>query len=93
MGEPVAGSSKIVFVDDDDDQIVDDEWAETDSQAEDAAQQYAGSIRMQMRMCAILLCVIPILLLMIAMQWRRYGEAIRRRQAEEEANTHKEKDT
>lgn len=78
MTEQAAGAPTIVYVDDDDDQIIDDEWVDGEEHSHDAALATAGRIAMQIRLCQLLLGLLGVVGLLIAVSWRRYGGAIRR---------------
>lgn len=75
MGEVTPG---IVYVDDDDDQIADDEWLDSDIHEQDPALEHGGQIDVQVTMCMALLCLLVVLVLLIALLWLQYGAAIKR---------------
>lgn len=87
MGDP----SAIVYVDDDDDQIVDEDSLDGDASAQDNLLENAARIQMQVRLCMTLLSLLPMLGLCIALSWRRYGAAIARRRKTDAADPKEKK--
>ena len=73
MDPPQPGLPEIVYVDDDDDEIV-DEWLDTDSQL--PALEAAIKVQTQVQLCIALLCLLPILCTMIMLSWRKFGGRI-----------------
>ena len=87
MGDavPATGQGGIVYVDDDDDEMVDELLRlEGDSQT---AFETASKVKTQIQLCITLLCMLPILGLLILLAWRRHGpriSAVQRAQATSE---------
>ena len=76
-----SGGEDVVFIADDED-LIEDEW-----QAESTAdvQLHTGQIQLQLRLCFAAALALPVLGVMIALAWRRYGAKIYRSMIDEAA--------
>ena len=66
-------SGGIVFVDDDDDEIV-DELLKLEGDL--PGLESAAKVNTQIKLCIMLLCLLPILGVLIILSWRQYGARI-----------------
>jgi hypothetical protein len=67
-------SGGIVFVDDDDDEIV-DELLKLEGELP-VGLESASKVNTQIKLCIMLLCLLPILGMLIILSWRQYGARI-----------------
>ncbi len=72
MADP-APPGGIVYVDDDDDEIVDELLK---LEGELPALEAAGKVNTQIKLCIMLLCLLPVIGLLIVLSWRQYGTRI-----------------
>jgi hypothetical protein len=74
MADPAfpTASGGIVFVDDDDDEIV-DELLKLEGEL---PLESASKVNTQIKLCIMLLCLLPILGMLIILSWRQYGARI-----------------
>ena len=83
---PDAPAGTIFISDDDDDLDLPDEWlAAEDPVPNDDFLRHAGHIQLQLRICYGLLCALPLLAILLALSWRKYGAIITQAQAEDTA--------
>ena len=79
MGEPssLAGEDNVVFIaDDDDDLLLEDEWqTESDVGVRDP-DLHTGQIQLQLRLCFAAALALPLLAALILVAWRKYSPAI-----------------
>ena len=75
MADPAfpTASGGIVFVDDDDDEIVDELLK---LEGELPGIESASKVNTQIKLCIMLLCLLPILGMLIILSWRQYGARI-----------------
>ena len=75
MADPAfsTASGGIVFVDDDDDEIV-DELLKLEGDL--PGLESAAKVNTQIKLCIMLLCLLPILGMLIILSWRQYGARI-----------------
>ena len=73
---PLPGGDDVVFIaDDDDDLLIEDEWQADSSTVVDALS-HSGQIQLQLRLCFAAVIALPVLAALIALAWRRFGDAI-----------------
>ena len=83
---PLAGGDVVFIGDDDEDLLLEDEW-QTDSTTLSDATLHAGQIQLQLRLCFAAAVALPVLAVLITMAWRRFGEAIYAHSARQPAGT------
>lgn len=64
-----------IFISDDDDDLLNDEWLD-DAGGQNDAMLYAPTIQLQVQLCYALLVALPLLAALIALAWHRYGDLI-----------------
>ena len=75
---PTPGSD-VVFISDDDEDLVQleqDEWQADSTAAASSVVQHAGQIQLQLSLCLVAAIALPALAALISLAWRRYGDAI-----------------
>ena len=82
----------VVFIaDDDEDLLLEDEW-QTDSMTTSDMERHAGQVQLQLRLCFVAAVTLPLLAVLISLAWRRYRDAIQSATEEEEAEAEVEQD-
>ena len=75
---PTPGSD-VVFISDDDEDLVQleqDEWQADSTAAASSVVQHAGQIQLQLSLCLVAAIALPALAALISLAWRRYGDTI-----------------
>ena len=83
---PTLGGEDIVFIaDDDEDLLLEDEW-QSDTIMSTDISTHLSQVELQLRLCYTCAVMLLVLLVLIALAWRRYGEAINEAAACREAS-------